>query len=292
LYDGKTVTEESITTPKNDNPLTLKLREFDLNEMVKYPHICLIGKREAGKTTIITNMLDKQDDYFLENTLIISPKDKIKPFYKNRYPKAEVIFKYDSAKIQEYLDKRDLESQTRIPGAIVFDDSLGSNGAWMKDPTFMELVYNGRHYRKMVITAMQFPLGVKPEIRCNFDYVFMLNEDFYSNQKRLYDHYAGIFPNFKTFRDVFIETTKDYGSMLIVNRGSSTDVLDKVFHYKATIKPLIKKENIYTPHNYYHLVDLNDSDESGVNQQILNELTKDGEENPDIFFKYLIDHHE
>ena len=80
---------------------------------------------------------------------------------------------------------------------------------------------------------MQFPLGIRPELRCNFDYIFLLAEDFYSNQKRLYDHYAGMFPSFDIFRQIFLQLTNDFGCMVIVNRGARGDILEKVFHYKA-----------------------------------------------------------
>jgi hypothetical protein len=80
---------------------------------------------------------------------------------------------------------------------------------------------------------MQFPLGIKPELRCNFDYIFLLAEDFVSNQKRLYEHYAGMFPNFETFKQVFIQITDDFGSMVIVNRGAKKSFVDKVFWFKA-----------------------------------------------------------
>ena len=81
---------------------------------------------------------------------------------------------------------------------------------------------------------MQFPLGITPELRCNFDYIFLLAEDFYSNLKRLYDHYAGMFPTFDSFRTVFKELTNDFGCMVIVNRGARSTFLEKVFWYKAS----------------------------------------------------------
>ena len=51
-------------------------------------------------------------------------------------------------------------------------------------------------------------MGIPPEMRSNFDYIFLLAEDFISNRKRLYEHYAGMFPNFDIFQQVFTEVTK------------------------------------------------------------------------------------
>jgi hypothetical protein len=118
-------------------------------------------------------------------------------------------------------------------GFILMDDCLASKGSWMRDQPILELLFNGRHYHLMYILTMQFPLGISPELRCNFDYIFLLKEDGYSNLKRLYEHYAGIFPTFDSFKLVFKELTANYGSMVIVNNGESDSFLDKICWYKA-----------------------------------------------------------
>ena len=87
---------------------------------------------------------------------------------------------------------------------------------------------------------MQFALGIPPEMRSNFDYIFLLAEDFISNRKRLYDHYAGMFPTFDMFQQVFLDVTEDYGCMVIDNRVHSKDITKKVFWYKAKSTPNFK----------------------------------------------------
>jgi hypothetical protein len=54
-----------------------------------------------------------------------------------------------------------------------------------------------------------------------------------SNQKRIYEHYAGIFPSFEAFRQVFTQLTEDYGCMVIANRGAGKGLLNKIFWFKA-----------------------------------------------------------
>ena len=92
---------------------------------------------------------------------------------------------------------------------------------------------NGRHYQLTFMLTMQYSLGISPELRSNFDYIFLLGDDFISNQKRLFDHYAGMFPTLKSFREVFSALTKDYGCMVIVNAGNPAEFVDKIFWYKA-----------------------------------------------------------
>ena len=87
---------------------------------------------------------------------------------------------------------------------------------------------------------MQFSLGIQPELRSNFNFIFLLGEDTFSNRKRLYEHYAGIFPTRDLFEIAFAELTNDYGCMVINNNIRSNDITKKVFHFKASKTPDFK----------------------------------------------------
>jgi hypothetical protein len=77
-------------------------------------------------------------------------------------------------------------------------------------------------------------------MRSNFDYIFLLAEDTISNRKRLYEHYAGMFPTFDIFQQVFSDITENYGIMVINNRVHSKNLTDKVFWYRAKTVPTFK----------------------------------------------------
>ena len=87
---------------------------------------------------------------------------------------------------------------------------------------------------------MQYAVGIPPELRSNFDYIFLLAEDTISNRKRLYEHYAGMFPTFDIFQQVFSDITDDYGMLVINNRVHSKNITDKVFWYKAKNVPTFR----------------------------------------------------
>lgn len=115
------------------------------------------------------------------------------------------------------------------------DDCLARKGAWLKDPLIGELLMNGRHYDLMYILTMQTPLGITPELRSQFDYIFLLAEDYWTQQKKIFDHYAGMFPDFTSFRLTFTQLTQDYGCMVINNRGARSTFLEKIYWYKAPL---------------------------------------------------------
>jgi hypothetical protein len=125
---------------------------------------------------------------------------------------------------------------------IVMDDCLSDKKSWMKDQPISELLFNGRHYEIMYILTMQFALGITPDMRNQFDYVFLLKEDKFTNLKRIYDHYAGMFPTFDSFRQVFAQLTEEHGCMVVTTnevvdkkkpKVKVPSFLNQIFWYKA-----------------------------------------------------------
>lgn len=221
---------------------TLPVREFKLDWMVQDPSICMIAKKGSGKSWVCRAIMKHFKD--IPGGVIISPTDRMSSFYGKFFPELYIHYQYSTDLIEAILYRQDQiiekakqkakEGKKCDPRAmLVMDDCLSSKGSWAKDQPVMELMFNGRHYKIMYILTMQFPLGLQPELRCNFDYIFLLAEDFQSNQKRIHEHYAGMFPSFESFKQTFIELTNDFGCMVIVNRGSRNSFLDKVFYYKA-----------------------------------------------------------
>lgn len=224
--------------------MSLPIKEFQLETMCENPAIVMIAKRASGKSWVCRSILKHFRD--IPVGIIIAPTEKMAnpPFYSDFFPDSYIHYEYRSEIIEKLLYRQDImiekmkdkEKEGKIidpRGFILMDDCLSKKGSWMKDQPIMELLFNGRHYRLMYMLTMQFPLGITPELRCNFDYIFLLNEDFYSNLKRLYDHYAGMFPTFDAFRQVFKDITADFGAMVIVNRGARSSFLEKIFWYKA-----------------------------------------------------------
>jgi hypothetical protein len=221
---------------------SMPIKDFDLKSFCPNPSICMIAKRGSGKSWVCRALI-KHFSY-IPCGMIIAKTEKMSCFYGKFVPDLYIHYEYKSEILEKFLYRQESLIKKCIkaydrgrkvdPRAfLVMDDCLASKGTWMNDGPILEVFFNGRHYQLLFILTMQFPLGIRPELRCNFDYIFLLAEDFYSNQKRLYDHYAGMFPSFEIFRQVFMQLTSDFGCMVIVNRGARGDLLDKIYHYKA-----------------------------------------------------------
>jgi hypothetical protein len=220
----------------------LPIRQFNFSQFVISPAIVMIAKRGSGKSWVTRALLE----YFKDIPMgcVIAPTDRNNCFYGNFFPETYIHYHYKTEIIERILarqekikekatDKLKLGITVDTRTYIVMDDCLASKGCWIRDQPLQEILFNGRHSEIMYILTMQFPLGITPELRGNFDYIFLLAEDFISNLKRIYDHYAGMFPTFESFRQVFGQLTDDFGAMVIVNRGVRKTFLEKVYWYKA-----------------------------------------------------------
>lgn len=225
---------------------SMPIRDFKLESFVPNPSICMIAKRGSGKSWVCRAII-KHFSY-IPGGVIISKTEKMSCFYGEFFPDSYIHYEYKSSIIENLLERqgeiiekckqkyrRNRKVDPRV--LLIMDDCLASKGTWMTDQPILEIFYNGRHYQILFILTMQFPLGIRPELRCNFDYIFLLAEDFFSNQKRIFDHYAGMFPSFDLFRQVFLQLTDDYGCMVIVNRGAKREIIEKIYHYKAPNEP-------------------------------------------------------
>ena len=90
---------------------------------------------------------------------------------------------------------------------------------------------NGRYYGINVINAQQTCLGYSPEIRLNFDYIFMCKEENIINTKKLWNNFGGMFPTHESFRKHLDMATVDYGMMVVNNTSATLD--NNVFTYRS-----------------------------------------------------------
>lgn len=221
---------------------SLPIRQLKLNDMVKNAAIVMIAKRGSGKSWVAKAILMNFND--IPCGIIVSPTDRMNAFYNSFFPDTYIHYEYSTELVNRILERQEImidKKQQReklgkkidCRAFILMDDCLSSRGSWLKDKPILELLFNGRHYELMYILTMQSPLGITPELRTNFDYIFLLQQEFISEQKKIFDHYAGMFPNFHAFRDVFTTLTANYGCMVIDNRRKVNNPLERIFWYRA-----------------------------------------------------------
>jgi hypothetical protein len=236
--------------------MSLDLKKFDMKNISfrpdenKGPVVVLIGRRDTGKSFLVRDLLYYHQDIPIGT--VISGTEAGNGFFAAHVPKLFIHDEYNTAIIENILKrqktvmkqiKKEMEAYKRTsidPRAfVILDDCLYDN-KWTKDKMMRLLFMNGRHWKVMLIITMQYPLGIPPNLRTNIDYVFILRENYVSNRKRLYEHYAGMFPTFEMFCQVMDQCTENYECLVINNNSKSNKLVDQVYWYKAEGHPDFK----------------------------------------------------
>jgi hypothetical protein len=228
----------------------LPIKRFNISDMVDHCTIAMIAKRATGKSFLTREIMYHKRH--IAAAVAISRTEKLNSFYSEFIPDSYIFSEYDSSILNRIYDRQakiNEDNKIRIKNKektkddtlmLIMDDCMSSKGTWLKDPNITELFFNGRHHHLSFILTMQYAVGIPPEMRSNFDYVFLLAEDTVNNRRRLYEHYAGMFPTFDIFQQVFSDITENYGVMVIDNRVHSKNITDKVFWYRAKTVPTFK----------------------------------------------------
>jgi len=228
--------------------MTLELKRFNMKDIsfkadeAKGPVIVLIGRRDTGKSFLVRDLLYHHQGIPIGT--VISGTEEGNGFYKKLVPKLFIHNEYNSVIIENILKRQKTvmkqitkdEDQYKRKSNIdprtfaILDDCL-YDARWTKDKLMRLLFMNGRHWKVMLVITMQYPLGIPPQLRTNIDYIFILREPYISNRKRIYEHYAGMFPTFEAFSQVMDQCTENYECLVINNNAKTNKLQDQVFWY-------------------------------------------------------------
>jgi hypothetical protein len=218
--------------------MEIQLRKFDMSEIKDDKVVVLIGKRDTGKSFLCKDILYHHKGIPVGQ--VISGTEGANQFYSKIVPKLFIHGEFDTQIVQNMIkrqkiliDKINQGDNSIDPRCfLILDDCLYDN-TWAKDKWMRSVFMNGRHYKMLFLLTMQYALGVPPNLRTNVDYVFILRENYVSNRKRLYEHYAGMFPSFEMFCQIMDQCTENYECLVINNNAKSNKLTDQVFWYKA-----------------------------------------------------------
>jgi len=254
--------------------MNVALRKFDMSQIDPDKVVIFIGKRQTGKSFLVKDLL-----YYHRNIpvgTVISGTESANCFYGNIIPSVFIHDEYTAPVVKNVVKRQKIikkqmnyelqeQGHTEInPNAFLILDDCLDDASWVKDKNIKTCFMNGRHWHILFIITMQFALGVPPNLRTNVDYVFILRENIVSNRKRIYEHYAGMFPTFDTFQQVMDQCTENFECLVINNNAKSNKLEDQVFWYKASPHPpfRIGAESIWR-HHQLNFDPHHDSDDDG-----------------------------
>jgi hypothetical protein len=227
---------------------TLNIKELDLDliapnasTMNDYDQggskIVIIGKPKSGKSYLIRDLLYNKKHIF-PTGMVISGTEYENSFYSKMFPDTFIYDSMNSNAVQNFKRRQRLAKQL-LPNPwslLVLDDCMDQVGIF-KTPLFQDIFKNGRHWKMMLIMAMQYSMDVPPSLRICIDGTFIFREPNLKYRKSIYENYASVIPDFATFCQMMDELTNDYQALYIHNQTASNNLEDCVFWYKAKPVP-------------------------------------------------------
>ena len=241
----------------------LRLRRFPVETMPDNSMCVIVAQSEGGKTTLgIDLMYHKRHlpAWYLFSTSEgcsqrlsqIIPKIYTKT--KFDLDKLKKIYNHQERKMRRYTRERSEAERRAVPDdELPIEERFKKNpcvGGYFEDcfsdtklfgkPIVKDLFKNGRHRMMFSIVPCQYVMDLKPELRNQVKYWFILREDNPETRKKLFTHVGGACKTFEIFNEIMDQCTHDYRCVVIDNISKSRNIEDRVFWYKADLHPAFR----------------------------------------------------
>lgn len=221
--------------------LEFNIEEFDMNQVGDNKVLIFIGKRHTGKSVLAVDYLYHNQDFAIGTC--ISPTDEYNKTFHGKVPSMFIHEEFTSELLEKFVHRQKIitkrkendpkYSKVDNRAFLIMDDCLYDAKNWTNDKNIRFIFMNGRHVGITFLVTMQYLLGIPPNLRSNVDYIFICKETKNNIKKKLYEYYAGMFPNYEMFNQILNECTKEYGCLVIDNTTTSDKLEDQVFWYRA-----------------------------------------------------------
>jgi len=220
----------------------VKIKEFDMDEMMSDATVLLLGRRRTGKSWLARDILYHHRK--IPAGIVFSGTEAVSPFFGDFIPDSFIHNEYKPELIEEMMARQCRKireakdsgksdtGKTRANNRFILLDDLQHDAAtWKKDKTIKSIFFNGRHFNYLFIVTLQYQMGITPELRSNLDYIFIFKESSIKNKKKMYEDYAGVIPTFEYFCNILDSCTEDHKCLVIKTSGTCFE--DSVFYYKS-----------------------------------------------------------
>lgn len=187
------------------------LPKFDDTAVKPGSSVLVIGKRSAGKTTLIKDLMHVNHD--IPHACVIASNVGRCGFvdrdeYSTTVSPDMVYSEFNSDHVGDLI-KRQQKALTCVnngesnedPRAFLVMDDCFTDSNWTKDTNVRRVFLNNRGFKITFLLAMQYPMPIPPMLRINLDYVFIFRDGIMSNSRCIYEHYTGVFPSFEAFQE-------------------------------------------------------------------------------------------
>ena len=229
---------------KEYEEINLKRFQFDFKEAPN-PTILLVAKRNSGKSFTGVSIAEKFTH--VERWSAFCGNKQTESYWSKKFGSScsvkgieakglaylKKLISYQQEKIEEYeLLNKPLPKKYEL--GIILDD-VTADKKFSHSQELKDLLSNGRHYHITLIICCQYLKQLPPEVRTNFDYIFMLHNG-KNVRKLLHTEYLSE-PDYDVFTQIFeaVVYQKDsngkkmYNSLVYDNAGTNNVGLENIF---------------------------------------------------------------
>lgn len=210
------------------------IKYFDPRMIKPGSVILILGRRGSGKSTVAEDLLSFHRE--CSRGLCVSATERSNNFWSSHIPQCFIHYTYsDSLTRQLFRQQQKIKKETgEIPPVFAIFDDLLFDKSFARSKETRKLLMNGRHSKIFTIISAQYLMDLGPDLRANIDFVFVLRENIKSNREKIYQYFAGVFPDYQSFEDVLVACTEDNEALVLDQNSLSYNISDCVFFYKAT----------------------------------------------------------
>jgi hypothetical protein len=216
------------------------LKHFDMSVFSDTRHTyksMIIGRRDTGKTHLITEILNHQPTLKANTTIVYSTKEEGER-YSNHFRGAMLHDNFEYSLIEDAIKRinktikmeRDEYQRGQIEPSqytIVLDNCLYEHDFY-KNKEIRLLFMNGNVFRINTIISLNYPNGIPPNLRVNLDYTFIFYDPDFSYRKRIWEKYVYEFLSLEKFNDIMAQLTNPYECLVVKNSESRSKNLDDI----------------------------------------------------------------
>lgn len=214
----------------------LNLSKFDLSRIGSGRVVCIVGKRNSGKSVLVRDIMFHKRH--VPAGVVMSGTEDGNRYYGEFVPDSFIYHDFDERALVKLVGRqRRLAREGRASDVFVVLDDVVYDNKIFKSKVMKQLFFNGRHWKIFLIITTQFATSLPVEYRANCDYVIAFREPIFVNREKLHKYYFGIFPKMRAFELVFQKCTNDYEVLVSDNTVQSNKIEDCVYWYKAALHP-------------------------------------------------------
>jgi len=197
--------------------------------------IVIIGKTHTGKTELVKDLAYHQRRAHEYALGFIGTADTRKDYARTFGTSVMLHNDYSADVLRNLFDTNEilLALDHRLYSGLVVIDDCSKKKNLFQDDGLVELAKNARHYNVGVIIATQYCMDLSPAWRNQVDILILLRNGIPKERKKIHECFFG--GDYRQFEKLMDACTKNYMALVLDNRTAETDIMKRVYWYKAQL---------------------------------------------------------